>query len=122
MSPAAPPPAAEKLLTAEEYLRLPDNGQPTELVRGKVVSVNVPTPRHGQICGQVAYLLRRFLEDHDVGHVVCNDSGVLTERDPDTLRGADVAYYSYQRVPRGPLPAGYLPVAPEVVFEVRSPT
>jgi Uma2 family endonuclease len=38
------------------------------------------------------------------------------------VRGADVAFYSYARVPRGPLPQGYLAVAPELVFEVRSPT
>jgi len=53
---------------------------------------------------------------------VSNDSGIITERDPDTVRGADVAFYSYGRIPRGPLPPGYLPVPPELVFEVRSPT
>ena len=41
--------------------------------------------------------------------------------DPDTVRGADVAFYSYSRMPRGPLPPGYLPVPPELVFEVRLP-
>src|SRR5947209_15752851 len=116
MTAAAPPTAAEKLLTAEEYFLLPDNGQPTELVRGRVVPVNMPTPRHGQICGQAYFLLRLFLQDHDLGQVVCNDSGVVTERDLDTIRGADVAYFSYQRAPKGPLPEGYLAVVPEVVF------
>jgi Uma2 family endonuclease len=113
---------AEKLLTAEEYCLLPDNGQPTELVRGKVVPLDIPWPRHGQICANVVYLLRRHLDDHPLGHIVCNDSGVPTEHDPDTVRGADVAFFSYARVPAGPLPSsGYLPVPPEVVFEVRSP-
>jgi Uma2 family endonuclease len=113
---------AAPLLTAEEYLRLPDDGRPTELVRGRVVEMNVPTPRHGEICLQAGYLLRRFLEDHPLGRVASNDGGVVTERNPDTLRGADVSFYSYQRVPRGPLPRGYLGVVPELVFEVRSPT
>jgi Uma2 family endonuclease len=113
---------AEALLTAEEYRRLPDNGRPTELVRGRVVPVNVPAPRHGQICGNVVYLLRSYLEKNDVGQVACNDAGVLTGTDPDTVRGADVAFYSYTRVPQKPLPAGYLAAAPELVFEVRSPT
>ena len=49
-------------------------------------------------------------------------SGVVTEHDPDTVRGADVAFYSYARVPPGPLPANYLEAVPELVFEVRSPT
>src|SRR6266542_3658010 len=99
---------AEALLTAEEYYWLPDNGQPTELVRGRVVPVNMPYPRHGQICGKVMRLLGSFLDRHDVGHLLSNDSGVVTERGPDTVRGPDVAFYSYARVPRGPLPQGYL--------------
>jgi Uma2 family endonuclease len=113
---------AEKLLTADEFALLPDDGRPKELVRGRVVYMNVPAPRHGQICAQVVYLLRRHLEDHPLGHVVGNDSGVRTERGPDTVRGADVAFFSYSRIPAGPLPRGYLPVVPELVFEVRSPT
>jgi Uma2 family endonuclease len=113
---------AERLLTAEEYGRLPDDGQPTELVRGRIVTLKMPFPRHGEICVQTAYLLRRHLDEKPLGRVVSNDSGVITERDPDTVRGADVAFYSYERVPRGPLPRRYLPVVPELVFEVRSPT
>jgi Uma2 family endonuclease len=113
---------AEAVLTAEEYARLPDNGPPTELVRGRVVPVNVPTPRHGQVCVKIVRTLGRFLDENDLGHLVSNDSGVVTEHDPDTVRGGDVAFYSYARVPPGPFPGGYLPVVPELVFEVRSPT
>jgi Uma2 family endonuclease len=112
----------DPLLTAEEFLLLPSDGRPKELVKGRVVYMNVPTPRHGQICIQVGYLLRRYLEDHLLGHVVGNDSGVRTKRGPDTVRGVDVAFYSYGRIPPGPLPSGYLAVVPELVFEVRSPT
>jgi hypothetical protein len=36
------------------------------------------------------------------------------------VRGADVAYYSYARLPKGPLSAGYGPEIPELVVEVRS--
>ncbi len=110
------------LLTADEYLRSPENGRPTELVRGRVVPMNLPAPRHGQICLKVGRLLGNFAEDNKLGHVVSNDSGILTQHDPDTVRGADIAYYSYARVPPGPFPRGYLTVLPELVFEVRSAT
>jgi Uma2 family endonuclease len=113
--------ATETLLTAEQYAQLPDNGRPSELIRGRIVEMNPPTPRHGQICIKLGYFLSSFLETHELGHVVSNDSGVLTERNPDTVRGADIAFYSYAKVPKGPLPRGYLPVPPELVFEVRSP-
>ncbi len=111
----------EKLLTAEEFEQLPDDGQVTELVRGRIVPSNMPLPCHGEICGRVVWLLQSHATERDLGRVVCNDSGVITERDPDTVRGADVAFYSYTRVPKGPLPLHYLPVAPDVTFEVRSP-
>jgi Uma2 family endonuclease len=111
------------LMTAEEYMALPDSFDvPTELVRGALVKMPPARPRHGQICARIVYLLQRFLEDHDVGLVLSNDSSMVTERDPDTVRGPDVSYYSFERVPKGPLPAGLLDVAPDVVFEVLSPS
>ena len=99
---------APTLLTAAEFARRPDPGHPEELVRGRIVPMPPPTRRHGQICSQVRSIFSgNFFEDHDLGHVVSNDAGVITERGPDTVRGADVAFYSYNRVPKGPLPADY---------------
>jgi Uma2 family endonuclease len=114
--------ASQRLLNAAEYAELADRGKPTELVRGRVVEMNVPAPRHGEICANITSWINPHVRAQDVGRIVSNDGGILTERDPDTVRGGDVAYYSYNRVPRGPLPAGYLDVVPEIVFEVRSPT
>jgi Uma2 family endonuclease len=113
---------AEALLTAEEYLLLPDNGQPTELVRGKVVPTNIPAPQHGYHCNLISHRLSSFVEENDLGRVMCNDAGVIVQRGPDTVRGPDVSYFSFNRLPRGPLPRGYLNVVPELVFEVRSPS
>ncbi len=89
----------DRLLTAEEYLLLPDTGRPTELVRGRIVSTDWPTPWHGYVCCNVAGVLGDFVEEVKGGRLT-NGSGVVTERDPDTVRGADVAFYSYERVPR----------------------
>src|SRR4051794_33294422 len=122
MVPAAAAPPAQRLLTAAEYALRPDQGCPTELVRGRVVEMNVPAPRHGEICANVTTLINPHVRQRGLGRLVSNDGGIRTERDPDTVRGGDVAYYSYARVPQGPLPAGYLDVLPEIVFEVRSPT
>ena len=114
--------AIPNLMTAEEYARRPDPGYPEELLRGRIVPMPQPNRRHGQICAQTVYLFRRHLDDHDLGHVLSNDAGVITERDPDTVRGADVAFYSYARLPKGPLPQSYGPEVPDLVVEVRSPS
>ena len=67
---------AVKLMTAEEYWSLPDDGRPTELVRGRIVAMNMPAPRHGEICGNAVHILKSFLDTDDIGRVVSNDSGV----------------------------------------------
>lgn len=115
---AVVPPIA--LLTAEQYSELPDLGYPSELVRGKIVKMNRPFTSHGVYCAEIARVLGNFTKQHDLGRVVCNDSGVITEHDPDTVRGADVAFYSYQKVPKSPMPKKYFDPLPELVFEVVS--
>ena len=112
---------AQALMTIEEYAKRPDPGYPEELVRGRIIALPMPKPRHGQVCSRGVRILGNFADEHDLGHVFSKDSGVITERDPDTLRGADISFYSYARVPKGPLPAGYLEFPPELVIEVRSP-
>jgi Uma2 family endonuclease len=112
----------EALITAEEYAQMPDDGRCTELVRGRIIELPQPKRRHGQTCLNAAFILTSFVRERDIGHVVINDTGVITHRDPDTVRGADVAYASYGRWPRGRLPSDYSDVAPDLIFEVRSPS
>jgi Uma2 family endonuclease len=114
--------AEKTLLTAEEFGRRPDDGRPEELVRGRIVMTPPPGSRHGKVCSKADRIIGNFVEEHDLGHVLSNDSGVITERDPDTVRGADVMYYSYDRVPPGPVTEGYLSQTPDLVVEVLSPS
>lgn len=110
------------LITAEEFAERPDDGFPSELVRGRIVRMNVPKPLHGRICFNIALLVGGFVEKHQLGWMFTNDSGIITERQPDTIRGPDVTYVSYERLPQDALPQrAYLEVVPELVFEVRSP-
>jgi len=111
----------ERLVTAEEFGSRPDPGYPEELVQGRILAMPPPKPRHGQICAKVLRLLDRHVEESDLGQLLSNDSGVITRRTPDTVRGADVSFYRYDRLPRGPIPEGYLPFPPNLIVEVRSP-
>jgi Uma2 family endonuclease len=108
-------------MTAEEFFRLPENDRPLELIEGEILEINMPGFRHGKVCAAIASVIGRFVDEADVGHIVTNDSGIVTRRNPDSVRGADVAFYSYERLPKEKEPAGYPTVAPELVFEVLSP-
>jgi Uma2 family endonuclease len=110
-----------KLITADEYLQLAHTGVPTELVRGEIVGMNPPQFRHSYLCSRVDRILGAFVEDNDLGITACNDGGVVTQRGPDTVRGADVAFYSIARVPADAPLEGYAP-SPDLVVEVRSPS
>jgi len=110
------------LLTAEEFARLPEErSRCSELVRGVIVRVTPPRFRHGFVTLNFASELRQFVREHELGWVVSNDSGVITERDPDTVRGPDIAYFSYQRLPRDAVVELYPPVLPELAIEIKSP-
>lgn len=114
--------ATKTLLTAEQYAAMPDDGKLTELVRGKVVEMPPPGTLHGYITANIAGILREFVRTNNLGRVIGNDVGIITRREPDSVRGPDVAYFSYTRLPKGPLPQGYADAMPELVFEVKSPS
>jgi Uma2 family endonuclease len=116
------PPQTETLLTAEQFFLLSDDDRRTELVQGRIVEVPPTNFRHGIICNRIGRILGSFVEERDLGWVLNNDAGIITARNPDTVRGPDVAFFSYNRIPKGQIPEGYPSVAPELVFEVRSPS
>ena len=125
MNTTAPAPAAapEPLLTAEEFMKLHDSETRVELFRGRVVRYAMPQGPHGYICSNAGGIIRNFARAHKLGRVFTNDTFVRVRlKEPtDTVRGADVAFVSYAKMPPGDVPAGALP-APELVIEVRSPS
>lgn len=107
-----------KLITAQEFFALPDS-EPCELVCGKVVTMNPPGWRHGNIAGWIMGRLAQYLDRINLGRL--SSCGVITEREPDTVRGADVCFYSYTRLPREVEPDDYPELPPEIIWEVLSP-
>jgi Uma2 family endonuclease len=112
-----------RLLTAEEFSRLPNppDGSKQELVRGEIVTMPPPGFRHGTTQAKAAFLLLTYANSVRPGHVTV-ESGVITETGPDTVRGPDVSYWSYERMPKDDVPLVYANLAPDVVVEVRSPS
>ena len=65
--------------------------------------------------------LMKFTDPRGLGTVMGADAGVRLERDPDTVREPDVAFFSAARLPLDADPPGYSEVAPDLAVEVRSP-
>jgi Uma2 family endonuclease len=111
---------AERLMTAAEFAELNDDRR-TELVRGRIVEMTPPKPTHGKIVFNIARIVGGFIFEHDLGHWF-GKSGVITEHDPDSVCAPDAVFTSYARVPQDADDNQYVAVAPEIVFEVFSPT
>jgi Uma2 family endonuclease len=115
-------PTATKLITAEEFARMPnpEDGSQQELVRGEIVTMPPPGFLHGKVQKNVCFILESFNRSKRMGHVTV-ESGVPTTRSPDTVRGPDVAYWSYEKIPSGSIPDGWAEVPPDLCVEVLSP-
>ena len=111
-----------KLVTAEELLKLDAQGFYGELIRGVLCETPPPGNEHGQICLRIGSLILRFVDEHRLGTATSNDAGVLLEREPDTVRGPDIAFFSNHRQPPETRRPGYAEVPPDLVVEVRSPS
>ena len=69
----------------------------------------------------VGGMIRNHVKQGNLGRATV-ESGVLTELGPDTVRGPDVAYWSFERLPPDQTPVVFANVAPDLVAEVVSPS
>ena len=111
-----------RLLTADELLRLSSEGVRGELIRG-VLCETMPTGQeHGEIAALLTAELVVFVRARALGRVTTSDAGVWLDRDPDTVREPDVAFFSAAKVPPGMRVTGYSETVPDLVAEIASPS
>jgi len=111
----------QELVTAQQFAALPSTHHPQELVAGHIVDMPSPRTPHGQVIFNLAFLLKSYLKQHDVGRAWGAESRLVTAREPDSVRGMDAAFCSYSRWSKETRQQGYAEIAPELVFEVISP-
>ena len=114
----------EALITAEKFAEikydLPENGRWTELITGRIITLNPPDDKHGNV---VLNLSKAIAATYQTGAtpqgMACFDVGVLVQRDPDSIYSPAMSYF--------PLDLGFAPVdevytdqVPLLVCEVAS--
>ena len=113
---------AVKLLTADDLLRLYSEGVRGELIRGVLHQTVSNGLRHGEIVMTLGILLGIFIRPLRLGRLVGSDSGILLERNPDTVREPDIAFISAEKLPLDVEVPGYSEVVPDLVVEIVSPS
>lgn len=121
---AAASPAA--LITVGEFAQMQFD-QPVELVRGErhfhysKAAMTRPGYGLGRVCDKIAQLLGNRAAGLRRGRIVTNNPWVKTERDPDAVREADVAFIRMDRLTARRLPLRPSDQVPDLCVEVLSP-
>ena len=112
----------QKLLTADDLLRLYSEGVRGELIRGVLHETMASGEEHGEIVTNMVLILGGFVKPRRLGRLVGSDVGVRLEREPDTVREPDLAFVSAAKRPLDVRNTGYLEVVPDLVVEIVSPS
>ncbi len=115
--PTSPP--KNKLITGNELFRLAELGY-GELIKGVFTHMPPPGYKHSVIENNIGRIIGNYVQQHKLGFTLSGEGGVYTHRNPDTVRGMDVAFISHARMAQV-LSNTYLDVAPELIVEVLSP-
>jgi Uma2 family endonuclease len=109
-----------RLVTAEELWAMPNNAR-RELVRGEVRTMSPAGFEHGAVIVSVSVALAVHVKAHRLGVVLGAGTGFVLARNPDVVRGADVAFVQASRIPAAGLPVKFWEGAPDLAVEVVSP-
>lgn len=112
------------LMTASEFwdwVHRPENrDRHFELERGKVVEMSRPGELHGVVCVNAGWILGAYTRQRRKGYACANDTGIMWESDPDTVKGPDL-FFDDKNLPFADLNPKWTEELPTLVIEVLSP-
>ena len=109
-------------MTADDLLRMPDDGFRYELVRGELRKMSPAGSRHGRITINITTRLDQHVRANDLGAIFAAETGFKLASDPDVVRAPDAAFVRQERIEEVGDIEGYWPGAPDLVVEVVSPS
>lgn len=112
---------ATQLLTAEDLLGMPHDGNRYELVKGKLIKIPPAGNIHGKRAMRLGWRLAHHVETNGLGVVFAAETGFMLNTDPDTVRAPDIAFVSKSRIEEIGEFEGFWPGAPDLAVEVISP-
>ncbi|MBI2760961.1 MAG: Uma2 family endonuclease [Chloroflexi bacterium] len=113
---------APRLMTADEWLMLPNDGNRYELSQGVLITMCPQAYDSGFVGGKALVRLGNFVEQGALGEFGISDVGFRLTPDPDTVRAPDVWFVRAERVPKGMRRRRYFEGVPDLAIEVLSPT
>ena len=111
-----------RLMTADEFLDMePVPGKRYELIRGVLTEKTVGTGHpHATTVFRTSGIMFQYTEATGYGEALTGEPGYRLERDPDTVRCPDIAWFVPGRIPPGT--SGFPDLTPDLCIEVASPS
>ncbi len=105
-------------VTADEFLRMPDQAFRRELVRGVVRERPFMGATEGRLAAVVALVLLEHVQRYGLGVAFGAGTGFQLARDPDTVRAPTVAFLNREKAEAVAEEEGYVLGAPDLAIEV----
>ena len=87
-----------QMATADELLKMPDDGFRYELVRGELKEISLAGRQHGKVAIELAWQLAQYVEENQLGEVYAVGTGFRLSSNPDTVLAPDVSFVRQERV------------------------
>ncbi len=92
--------SATQLMTGNDLYAMRSDGMRHELIRGALITMPPAGFEHGSVTVNLATPLDNHVRRDDLGNVVAAETGFIVERNPDTVRAADIAFVSKAKLAR----------------------
>jgi len=112
---------ATRKWTVEEVQAGPPAGD-WELIEGELVRMSPSAGRSGVVGGRIAVLVGAHVLAGGIGQPIIPEAGYRPDPNRDTVRSPDFSVIRNERMPSPEQQRGFLPLAPDFVVEVLSPT
>ncbi len=114
--------ATTRLMTAEDLANLDDKPGRYDLIRGELVHMPPAGGEHGEVGMLLAIRVGGYVLQHQLGKAYAAETGFTLSRNPDTVLAPDLAFVSTERLPSREERIGFVPVAPDLIVEIISPS
>ncbi len=85
------------LMTAEDLLNMPDDGNRHELIKGELLTMSPANDQHGHVTMTLSGLLYIHVTANGLGVLRAAETGFKLESNPDTVLAPDIAFIARER-------------------------
>lgn len=106
--------------TAEDLERLSAQGYHYELIKGELRPMSPSGGPHGDATSRITFYVNGLVYAEALGDTFAAETGFIVDHNPDSVLAPDFSFVAVGRLSY-PLQEGYIPLAPDLAVETRSP-